>query len=169
MASERGAPSLGRLRDELQSAHAEFTAALASVEPALLTAPGLVGEWSGRVLLGHLALWSEHAVEALEHAAAGRLHEFGDEAMDVDAINAVQAARDAGAEVSVVVAREQAAYERLTAAMERAEPAWLEERAAYGDTLAEILRDDGSDHYREHAADIRAWFGSGDEDDEDGA
>lgn len=167
MASERGAPSLGRLRDELQSAHAEFTAALASVEPALLTAPGLVGEWSGRELLGHLALWSEHAVEALEHAAAGRLHEFGDEAMDVDAINAVQAARDAEAEISVVVAREQAAYERLTAAMDRAEPAWLEERAAYGDTLAEILRDDGSDHYREHAADIRAWFGSGDDDEED--
>jgi len=38
---------------------------------------------------------------------------------------------------------------------------------AYGDTLEQVIRDDGPDHYREHAIDIRAWFTGDDEPDDD--
>ena len=39
-----------------------------------------------------------------------------------------------------------------------ADPEWLSERDADGDTLEEIILYDGADHYREHTHDIRAWF-----------
>jgi hypothetical protein len=170
VAVERTPEEMEALTLELVAARDEFLDALGDVEPALLTAPGLVGEWSGRELIGHMALWTEHAVQALAHAASGRLPEFGEEAMDVDETNAVQAQKDAGSDLAALREREQRAFARLLDGLRRAEPAWLEERAAYGDTLGHILRDDGSDHYREHAGDLRAWFGpgaAGEDEDED--
>ena len=29
---------------------------------------------------------------------------------------------------------------------------------SYGDTLERVIQDDGPEHYREHALDLRAWF-----------
>jgi hypothetical protein len=159
---------LAKLQRELEAARNELLAALDDVEPALLTAPGLVGDWSGGQLLGHLALWTEHAAAAVEHAAVGRLHEFGREPFDVDAMNAEQADRDVGTQVAALRQREQVAFERLTAALRGIDRGALEERAAYGDTLAEIVHDDGTDHFREHLADVRAWFGADAPEDEDG-
>jgi hypothetical protein len=43
----------------------------------------------------------------------------------------------------------------------------LAERVAYGDTLEQVVRDDGAEHYREHTLDIRAWFTGEAEPDED--
>jgi hypothetical protein len=43
----------------------------------------------------------------------------------------------------------------------------LVERVAYGDTLEQVVRDDGAEHYREHTIDIRAWFTGDDEPDDD--
>ncbi len=31
--------------------------------------------------------------------------------------------------------------------------------------LEDVIRDDGADHYREHAADVRAWFADGEGED----
>lgn len=160
---EREPAHLQALAGELTAARDEFMAALADVEPALLTAPGLAGEWSARELLAHLGYWTGHAAEALHHAAQGRSGEFGEDDMDVDARNAVVARVAAETDLATVQKREQAAYEALLIGLERADPAWLDERVAYGDSLEQVVRDDGPDHYREHAADIRAWFTGDDE------
>lgn len=171
---ERQPGQLGQLVTELRQARDEFQAALSDMDPRLLTAPGLTGEWSARELIAHIGYWAGHAAEALHHAEQGRTEEFGADEMDVDERNAVVARVAAQTELATVRQREQAAFEALVTAVERADPAWLDERVAYGDSLEQVIRDDGADHYREHTAEIRTWFAGDDEaddgaDDEDGA
>ena len=76
---------------ELEAARGEFNAALAEVEPDLLLAPGLVGEWSARELIAHIGYWTGHAAEALHSAEQGRLADFGEDELDVDERNEVVA------------------------------------------------------------------------------
>jgi hypothetical protein len=160
---ERDPGQLRQLALDLRAARDAFQAALAEADPQLLTAPGLAGEWSGRELIAHLGYWTGHATEALHHAEQGRTGEFGRDEMSVDERNAVVARVAAQTDLATVRQREQAAFEALLVALERADPAWLDERVAYGDSLEDVIRDDGADHYREHTADVRAWFAGADE------
>lgn len=150
------------LATELATARDAFLAALGDVEPALLDAPGLVGEWSARELVAHMAYWSEHAAAALDHAAQGRLPDFEEPGLSVDQRNAEIAREAAGTDLASLRRREVAAFGVLLERLRTADPAWFDERVGYGDTLAQVIRDDGADHYREHAADIRAWFAEAD-------
>lgn len=144
--------------------------ALTGVDPRLMTAPGLAGEWSARELIAHLGFWTGHATEALHHAEEGRLAEFGGPELDVEETNAVVARVARETDLATVRAREEAAFDALVARLRVADAAWLDERTAYGDTLEQVLLDDGVEHYREHALDVRAWFSGTDaseDDDED--
>lgn len=163
MTIERGPEHIQALAEDLVAARQAFNEALADVDPALLTAPGLVGEWSARELIAHLAYWAGHAAEALHQAEQGRVQDFGEDEMDVDARNAVVARVAAETDLATVRQREEAAFDALLARLERAEPDWLEERVSYGDSLEHVVRDDGADHYREHTADLRSWFTGSDE------
>jgi Mycothiol maleylpyruvate isomerase N-terminal domain len=167
MTLERDAESVRAVLDELIEARREFTEALDDVDPALLTTPGLVGEWSARELLAHLGYWAGHAAEAIHHAEQGRMGEFGEDELDVDQRNAIVARVALETDLATVRHREEAAYRALVDGLERLDPAWLEERASYDDSLEQIIRDDGADHYREHALDLRAWFTGTDEADAD--
>ncbi len=166
MTLDRTPQQLQALADELVAARDEFQAALADVDPQLLTTPGLAGEWSARELIAHLGYWAGHAAEALHHAAQGRTPDFGEDDHDVDERNAVVARVAAQTELPTVRQREQAAFDALLTATQRADPAWLDERVAYGDSLEQVIRDDGPDHYREHALDLRAWFTGADDPDQ---
>jgi len=167
MAVERSPEQLQALVDELVAARDGFNEALADVDPALLMAPGLVGEWSARELIAHLAYWTGHAAEALHQAEQGRVEEFGEDEMDVDARNAVVARVAAETDLATVRQREEAAFGALLDRLKHADPSWLEDRVSYGDTLEDVVRDDGADHYREHTADLRSWFTGADEPDPD--
>jgi hypothetical protein len=163
MTIERGPEHIQALADDLVAARQAFNEALADVDPALLTAPGLVGEWSARELIAHLAYWAGHAAEALHQAEQGRVQDFGEDEMDVDARNAVVARVAAETDLATVRQREEAAFDALLARLKRAEPDALEEHVSYGDSLEHVVRDDGADHYREHTADLRSWFTGSDE------
>ncbi len=171
MTIERTPEQLRAIEQELVAARDEFMAALADMDPALLTAPGLAGEWSARELLAHLGYWAGHAAEALHHAAEGRTEAFGEDELDVDERNAVVARVASETALPAIRQREEAAFEALRSALQEADAAWLEERVAYGDSVEQVVRDDGADHYREHTADVRAWFTgadpAGDEDAEE--
>lgn len=169
MGAEQPGASIESLVSDLEQARADFLAALDDVDPALLLTPGLVGEWSARELLAHVGYWTGHAAEALHRAELNTTETFGDDELAVDERNAVVARVAAESDLATVRQREAAAYEALLTRLQRADPAWLDERVAYGDTLEQVVRDDGADHYREHADDIRAWFTGADEPDaEDG-
>ena len=163
MTVERTPDELQTLAAELVAARDEFQAALTDVDPQLLTTPGLAGEWSAREVIAHIGYWAGHAAEALHHAAQGRTPEFGEDDLDVDERNAVVARVAAETDLATVRQREQAAFDALLIAIQRADPAWLDERVSYGDSLEQVIRDDGADHYREHTLDVRAWFTGADE------
>jgi hypothetical protein len=85
----------------------------------------------------------------------------------VDERNAVVARVAGETNLATVRSREELAFDALRKRILGADPEWLAERDADGDTLEEIIRDDGADHYREHTRDIRAWFGTGAADEAD--
>jgi hypothetical protein len=154
---------------ELVAERDAFLAALADMEPSLLTTPGLAGEWSARELLAHLGYWCGHAAEALHRAAQGTLHEFGsdDPDFDVDAVNETVARVARETDLASVRLREEAAYGALVERLETAEDGWLLDTTGYRETLEQVLREDGPEHYHEHTLDIRSWFSGEEEEDED--
>lgn len=162
-----GAGSMQALVADLLDARRAFDEALADADPALLTAPGLLGDWSARELIAHMGYWAGHAGEALHYAAQGRLPEFEvDEIPTVDERNEIVARVASETDLSTVRQREQAAFDALVEAMRSADEAWLPQRTGAGETLEQILREDGPAHYREHTADLRAWFDAPDAPDE---
>jgi hypothetical protein len=167
MSAGDGLASPQALAAELREARDLFLAALADVDPALLDAPGLSGEWSARELVAHLGYWTGHAAEALHYASEGRADEFGEADMDVDERNAIVARVAAETDLPTTRKREQAAFDALLAALGELDPAVLADRVGYGDSIEQVVRDDGADHYREHALDIRSWFTGVDDDDDD--
>ncbi len=171
MSAER--TSAARLLDELVGARTAFLAALDDVEPALRTAPGLVGDWSARELVAHLGYWTGHAAEATHRAEQGTLADFGadDPDFDIDAINATVARVGRETDLATVRQREQAAYDALVERLGALDDAWLTATTGYRDSLEQVLREDGPEHYREHTIDLRAWFDGTDvdEDDDDAA
>jgi Mycothiol maleylpyruvate isomerase N-terminal domain len=156
------------LVEELLEARGEFAAALKDVDPALGEAPGLVGEWSAKELIAHMGYWAGHAAEAIHHAEQERLDAFGEDELDVDERNAVVARVARETDLETVRQREEAAFDALVTRVKRLDPEWLQDRVQYGDTLEEVIRDDGADHYREHTLDLRSWF-TGQDGEEDGS
>jgi len=144
------------LADELVAARDEFRAMLATLDVPQLNARSLVGDWGVRELVAHLAYWAGHAAEAIHHAEQGRTAAFGEGELDVDERNAVVARVARETDLATASAREEAAFAALLQRVRGMDPAWLDERVGYGDTLARVIRDDGAEHYREHAAELGA-------------
>lgn len=172
----RSAPRSGTARvadprqlvTELTEARDSFSAALEAVDPRLLDAPGLVGDWNARQLVAHLAHWDDWASTCLEAAAGDGLEQLAVGDWDVDAQNAAVAARSADQAFDAVRDEEATAFERFAERLAALEPSLLEHEAPWGGTVEAIVRENGPDHYAEHAAHLRAWFGvDGDEADED--
>ena len=115
------------LADDLVTARAAFLDALGDVDPALLTSPGLVGEWSARELVAHLGYWAGHATEAIHHAEQGRLDEFDRGAPSVDERNAVVARVAGETDLATVRSREELAFDALRKRILGADPDWLAE------------------------------------------
>ncbi len=169
MTGELPMPTVQAILDELRVERDAFFAALDDMDPALLTAPGLVGTWSAKELIAHLGYWAGHAAEAIHRAEQGVLHEFGsdDPDYDVDAVNDTVARVAAETELATVRLREEAAYGALVERLATADDAWLLDATGYRETLEQVLREDGPEHYREHAIDVRSWFTGGDEEPDD--
>jgi uncharacterized damage-inducible protein DinB len=163
--------AVAQLARQLEEARGEFSAALAEADPELLTAPGLLGEWSAREVVAHLAHWTDWGSTCLEAASEGRLDALGSDDWDVDAQNADVARAAASQTMAAVRDREAVAYERFLTTLEALDPALLDAPAPWGGTVETIVLENGPEHYAEHAAHVRAWFAGSDagDDDEDEA
>ncbi len=162
------AERLAQLRRELDAARDDLSTALEGADATLLTVPGLVGDWSARELVAHLAHWADWASTCLEAAAAGSLDGLGSDDWDVDAQNADVASSVASLPMSAVRDREAESYDRLSAHLAALDPALLAMPAPWGGTLDTVVVENGPGHYAEHAEHVRAWFTTDDgEDGED--
>ena len=148
---------------ELVASHDEFLNALEAVDVDLVTAPGVVEDWSVRDLVVHVAFWAEHATEALRLAVAGRGDEFAYDTAQTDAMNAQLLIESRLIAPAAAVEREELAFNALASALAELDPSLLDVRLGNGDTVAEVIGYDGAEHYREHTAHLRAWFGEGDD------
>lgn len=157
-----------RLVAELDEARASFLDALADVDVALVTAPGVVEEWSVRDLVVHVAAWCRHGAEALDLATAGRGGEFAYSTDETDAMNERFLAEGRTVSPADALAREEAAYGALRERVAALDPSVLRQRLGNGDTVEAVIRYDGPDHYAEHTEHLRAWFGAPDADEDDG-
>lgn len=155
---------LPALLDEVDAARTRFHDALATVDADLVMAPGVVGDWSVRDLVVHVAAWCEHGSAALDLATGGRGAEFTYSRDDTDAMNEAIAAEGHALSPMEALEREEAAYAAFRERIGMLEASQLDERLGNGDTVEAVIRYDGPDHYDEHAEHLRGWFGSDDED-----
>lgn len=155
------------LLDELDAARADFLDALAQVDADLVTVPGVLDGWSVRDLVVHVTAWDDHATNALSLAVEGRGAEFTYSQGDTDAMNQRILAEGRSVTPAQALAREEAAYGRFREAVLSLEPTLLSLKLGNGDTVEEVIRYDGPDHYAEHTAHLRAWFGADDDEAED--
>ena len=157
------------LVSELVAARDAFVGAVADVDPDLFTAPGLVGDWSARDLVAHVAFWSDHGADALELAAADKGRDFDYDSSQTDAINEEVFAGASTLTPMEAYEREQVAFERFRDILSELDPLLLDETLGNGDTVEAVVRYDGPDHYAEHTEHIRAWFTGHRESDDDEA
>ena len=161
---------MSRIQDllaELASEHDAFGTALEAVDLDLVTAPGVVEDWSVRDLVVHVAFWAEHAAEAIRLVATDRGDTFNYDTAETDAMNARLLVESRLITPAAALDREGHAFENLVTALGGLDPALLDLKLGNGDTVAEVIRYDGPDHYREHTAHLLAWFGDDDADEED--
>jgi hypothetical protein len=144
---------------ELDAERAAFADLLETVDAELVTAPGVVGDWSVRDLVVHVAFWCEHGADALALAVAGRGAEFSYDPRDTDHMNADLLEQSRRTSPASAVDREARAHETFAGSLAALDPELLGLRLGNGDTVEEVIRYDGPDHYREHTEHLRAWFG----------
>lgn len=145
-----------QLVSDLQRERGRLLAAVAAITPSSMTTPGLVGEWSAREMIAHLGYWTGHATELIHAVEEGRAEEIGLGEPSVDEVNETVARVARQADLGAVRKRETASYEALVERLHRLDPALLTERLPSGSTLEEAVREDGPDHYREHAEELEA-------------
>jgi hypothetical protein len=155
------------LLTDLVAARDTFHDVLAEVDAELATVPGVMDDWSVRDIVFHLAVWCEHASEALALAAAGRGDEFAYSTGDTDAMNERFLAEGRGVSPAQALRREEAAFAAFHAAVSTLDPALFDLKLGNGDSVEEVVVYDGHEHYAEHTAHLRAWFGAEDEGDDD--
>ena len=130
-------------------------AMLDTVEPDSLTTPGLLGEWSGRELIAHLGYWTGHAAEVIHLLEIGRITDDDLGGQTVDEVNATVARIARETPLAMVRKREAASVEALVERIRTLDDAALAEVLPDGATLDRGIREDASDHYREHAEELR--------------
>jgi hypothetical protein len=147
----------------LDAARDDFLDALGDVDEDLVTVPGVMDDWSVRDLVVHVAFWADHAADALDLAAAGRGADFAYSGAQTDAMNAQTLVEGRSISPAAALQREEAAFTALRQRVASLDPALFAHRLGNGDTVEEVIRYDGPDHYAEHTAHLRAWFGTDDE------
>jgi Protein of unknown function (DUF1706) len=149
----------GLLRD-LDASREALQEALANVDLELATVPGVMEDWSVRDLVYHVAKWCEHGSEAIDLAAHGRADAFSYSTGDTDAMNERFLVEGRSVSPADALAREEAAFEGFRARIAGLDEALLGLELGNGDTVEEVIVYDGPEHYDEHTAHLRAWFGT---------
>jgi len=123
-----------------------------------LLEPGVVEVWSVKDLLGHMAFWADKAAADLAKVAAGHPDEIetpGGETA-TNEWNARESEARTLRSISEVRSEWQRSFEASKAALEAVQPEQLEIEVKGWDMHTRFAEDTYR-HYREHAAQIRAW------------
>jgi hypothetical protein len=112
-----------------------------------------LGTWGVREILIHISGWHREMIPALERLARDETPYPAGQYDDFDAWNARFVDRKAGVKVADVVAELDASHRAFVAAA----AAVPESSLGPGSGARDTFEGAGAGHYREHAAQIRAW------------
>lgn len=138
-----------RLLQESDEAFGELRQAIDGLDDARLTRVWL-GTWSIREILIHITGWHQEMLPALARVARGEAAYAAGAYDDFDTWNARFVAAKAGVKLADVLAQLDASHRDFV----RAAGAVPEPRFA---AARDLVEGTASGHYREHAAQIRAW------------
>lgn len=147
-------PRVAEILAELEHEREAFLAALGELPNP--EGRRILESWDGRDLTVHVAFWSDHGANAVRLASSGRGTNFDYDQSQTDAMNADVAAKGHGLPLATALEREAAAYERFRTSLATLDDALLDLQLGNGDTVEEVVRYDGPDHYTEHTAQLRA-------------
>ena len=135
-------------RQRIEASWGAWLTALEGIPEERLSEVGVVGTWSVKDLLGHVAVWDDHAVMACQRLLAGKPRR----AVDWRAMNEREHTVRADRSAVEQLAEMEASHARLVAFVAALSPADLRTVG-----VRPRLRLDTYAHYDEHAAHFRAW------------
>jgi hypothetical protein len=146
------------LQQRISQERAALEAALAGLSDARMLEAGVVGAWSVKDLLGHMAFWAQEAAKNTELVKAGRQDQIvrPDTSKALDRWNAREQRLRAGRSLGEVRYELEESHQRALAAL----AGLPEEKLSLnldGGTFLELYALDTYDHYREHIDHILAW------------
>jgi len=133
-------------------------AALAGLSEPRMLEGGVVGAWSIKDLLGHIAFWAQQAASNTELVKAGRQDQIArpGSSKDIDRWNAREQRLRADRPLAEVSRELEESHELALAAL----AGLPEEKLGLdleGGTFLELYAVDTYDHYREHTDQVLAW------------
>ena len=144
----------------IQQERAAFEAALAGLTPEQMTAPGVMGEWSVKDLLGHVALWESRLVTILYSVERGVAPKtLG--SSEVDRVNAESYAEQRERPLGRVLADFHAVHVQLLKRLDALADRDLSDSKRFpwmeGEPLEKLVAGDTFEHYAEHRPAIETW------------
>ena len=144
---------------EMVEAWQALGSAVDSFSELELEQPGVVGHWSIKDLLGHIAFWAQQAAHNLKLIAAGRDEEVqrpGSE-KEMDEWNERERTLRQGRPLAAVREEWLESFQAAMQALAAFPAGKLEEEIKGGQTALRLLAADTYEHYREHLAQLVAW------------
>ena len=128
--------------------------AIALVPQHRVDTPGVVGPWSVKDLIGHVATWDQEALQALRgYQAGGDARELTTWPDNIDGFNAREAARKRGTDLAMLRRELAESHRQIVELISDLAEAAFETRE-----VETRIRVDTYDHYADHTAQILLWL-----------
>jgi hypothetical protein len=143
---------------ELLEAWEALGSAVDSFSDDELEQPGVVEDWTGKDLLGHIAFWAEKAAADLEQVGAGHPQDVDAPGSEktVDEWNERERRAREGRTLSDIREEWLESFDRAMHALAEF-PAERLEESVKGATVLARFAGDTYEHYREHLEHLHAW------------
>ena len=143
-----------QLLKQLDKAWAAIKESYAGLSDALMTEPGVTGDWSVKDILAHITTWEEEALKYLPLIIKGdRPPRYSVKYGGINAFNAQVTQQKRGLSLSDVLKQLDETHQRLIYYIHRAP----EDQFTSETRFRRRLRQDTYSHYPKHARAIRQW------------
>ncbi len=143
-----------QLLKQLDKAWAAIKESYAGLSDALMTEPGVTGDWSVKDILAHITTWEEEALKYLPLIIEGRRPpRYSVKYGGINAFNAQMTEQKRGLSLSDVLKQLDETHHRLIDYIHRAP----EDQFTLETRFRRRLRQDTYSHYPKHARAIRQW------------
>ena len=149
---------LGAIRSE----RARLKASLAGLTPGQMTAAGVMGEWSIKDILAHIAMWESQLVTTLFTSERGGSPRVFHGPAGVDRINAESFAQQRDRPLERVLSDFDAVHAQLLKRLKNLTDHDLSDPQRFkwmrGEPLERLIASDTYEHYAEHRPMVEAWL-----------